>query len=210
MKIRTSSHGFTLIELLVVIVIIGILAGISLPVFSRIMERGSVIQELSNLRQIGIASLAYMNDNDGYLGTASDPWNTKWAVILGGTTTAEGKYVQDISVFRSPFDTGAGDGRTEPISFGPNANVAAKNNSELWKKTSSLVFMGPTLTEPEKFVGTRETSATLSPPAANARTGSHSDGRRTSILFADFHVEAVNVSELVDITATAKYQWSMD
>ena len=55
--------GFTLIELLTVIAIIGILAAIIIPTVSRVRASARTAQSKSNLRQIGMATLAYLNDN---------------------------------------------------------------------------------------------------------------------------------------------------
>ncbi|MCC6728779.1 MAG: DUF1559 domain-containing protein [Chthonomonadales bacterium] len=64
-----AEHGrpcgaFTLIELLVVIAIVAILAALIFPVFSRARETARATACLSNLRQIGLAVTAYMQDYD--------------------------------------------------------------------------------------------------------------------------------------------------
>ena len=50
-------RAFTLIELLVVVVTIGILAAILVPIFNSVLERAKATKDLSNLRQIGTATL---------------------------------------------------------------------------------------------------------------------------------------------------------
>ena len=56
--------AFTLIELLVVIAIIAILAAILFPVFAQAKMAAKKTTDLSNLKQIGLASQLYMGDFD--------------------------------------------------------------------------------------------------------------------------------------------------
>ncbi len=90
-------NGFTLIELLVVIAIIAILAAILFPVFAKAREKARQSSCLSNLKQIGLATLQYVQDYDermpGYLNVGGFRYNPHTAVA---------PYINNIQIWACP------------------------------------------------------------------------------------------------------------
>ncbi len=64
LAIKKQSRGFTLIELLVVIAIIALLASILFPVFARARENARRASCMSNMKQIGLGLMQYLQDFD--------------------------------------------------------------------------------------------------------------------------------------------------
>ena len=63
-KIRSSKKGFTLAELLIVVAIIGVLVGISIPIFSAQLEKSRESTDIANLRAAKAAAVAAYLDAD--------------------------------------------------------------------------------------------------------------------------------------------------
>jgi len=74
---KTVRKCFTLIELLVVIAIIAILASMLLPALSKARDKAKQIDCTNKLKQVSLANLMYVGDNQSYypVTTWPDPWN---------------------------------------------------------------------------------------------------------------------------------------
>jgi prepilin-type N-terminal cleavage/methylation domain-containing protein/prepilin-type processing-associated H-X9-DG protein len=92
--------GFTLIELLVVIAIIAILAAILFPVFARAREKARQTSCLSNVKQIGLGLMMYVQDYDEryptlYYYTNSTPSRIDYVQVLH-------PYINNMQVWNCP------------------------------------------------------------------------------------------------------------
>jgi prepilin-type N-terminal cleavage/methylation domain-containing protein len=229
--IRNFSRGFTLIELLIVMAIVAILATIAYPTFIGVQERAKVTKDMNNLRQIGIATQLYMNDNDGAIfstGVGAASWMKQ----------LHPKYLSSWNVFQSPFDnpvpprTASEDDTNSAVSYGinngPSNNVVGASADKISKPSIFILFApAQALGTAVSFQGTAG-FATLpgvtvlgiggnqatSTPGGNATGGTHGSRTKINALFADLHLENMTWTTFTSNTANpptdpdGNYRWN--
>jgi prepilin-type N-terminal cleavage/methylation domain-containing protein len=218
-----SSHfarAFTLIELIVVLAIIAILTSMVYPMYTNMSERAKATKDMSNLRQIGIATQTYLNDSDGVIfSTAVGAGN--WMAQL------HPKYLASWRIFRSPFDNAVGtraipeDDTNSAVSYGLNGNGIIGTAANKISNPSVFVLFAPAQasTTAVTFQGAAGTTApgvtvfkALSSPGGAAIGGTHSSRKRINALCADLHSESMLWSVFTDNPAgsdpSAAQRWT--
>lgn len=132
-----KNDSFTLVEILVVISIIGLLAGLAVPVISGAQKKAKAGACLSNLRQIGLATLAYAADNSNILPDGSQSnGSPTWAASLAGFMNLDPTKKKNVFVCpgcEKPVRDGQGS--QIPVTYGLNSglvpNMQTNNTNRL-------------------------------------------------------------------------------
>ncbi len=127
----TRQRAFTLLELLVVIAIIALLMGILLPSLGAARDLAKQAACSSNLRQIGVATLAYAGSNKDYYG--SGPWDNRLGNSYGAMD--EAGWVADLvnGDYGKPGELLC---PSNPARFHQNLILNGRMNSNPWKSFS--------------------------------------------------------------------------
>lgn len=137
--------GFTLIELMVTVAIVGILAGIALPIYTSYIARGKLQEASSNLLAMKTKMELYFQDNRTYLGAcaagtvAPKPTGLKYfdinCTLTAATYTISADGSGDLAGLSLTIDQGNGR-RTASVPSSGGWALPSDNPCWLTKKTS--------------------------------------------------------------------------
>ena len=206
---RYTPPGFTLIELLVVIAIISILATLLFPMLGRAKASSQQASCISNLRQLGTATVNYFTSRGGQLplsyvtGAPDSGYNPRWYTLLAGggllgaVTNVDSQRVSFMKagVIHCPaYGKHSGDARPFQMSdFAPNSRLRDYQLQQVreparmvWLSDSkwNYAFFNPDALNPEGNGFLNMESPTR-----------HKDARNH--LFLDGHVSVVTVAQLL-------------
>lgn len=87
-KLAIKIRGFTLIELLVVISIIALLLSVLMPSLQKARKQAQKIVCTSTLKNLGLATYLYIEDNEDYFPAVEKGWSFSWYGVLAPYVSA--------------------------------------------------------------------------------------------------------------------------
>lgn len=184
-SVVTSSsrkRAFTLIELLVVIAIIAILAAILFPVFARARENARRSSCMSNMKQMGIAMMQYVQDNDEHFMVADHESTPVYAWFQPLQP-----YIKSTQVFVCPSASDNGGGTSPRTDYIINGLLAHGVSSAAFQSVAEQIAVAERQTNMNVFDYHPYAEDGELPEFDHISKNRHFDG--SNFAFADGHVK---------------------
>ncbi len=220
-QLRKDSRqlGVTLIELMIVIGLIAALSAILFPAVSAMRKRSEGVRCIGNLRQVGVATLAYAAEREGkmlyYYYDKAISYERWWRTELAATG-----YIKDERIASCPSLLGKNPSKHE--SYGmriyspPKESPEAFTNSNMKGELVKTYIHFRRMAEPSKYplyvdsVQPKDASVAARAgkqwhrfsvdPIANGGAGVHlRHSNRANVWFCDGHVKSLSGEELAQV-----------
>jgi prepilin-type N-terminal cleavage/methylation domain-containing protein/prepilin-type processing-associated H-X9-DG protein len=207
-----SRRAFTLVELLTVIAIVGVLAGILIPVGLSVRARARAAQCSSNMRQIAISLISYANDHKGQTVVAHYPdtgynwaqevtnWDGSIKTLKEGTSFGIWRCPENDDQTKSPMANGSGVANTSYMingyknsqettgnRYGHNNTLVFRNPSKLYMVLEGRYFRCETNSQS----GSQTIPDNIYPTSGSLNYARYPHDGSMHIAFADGHVSQV-------------------
>ena len=113
---RKNSGGFTIAELLVVVAIVGVLVAISIPIFSKQVEKARDAASVANLRSAYSQAMSYaVHYNGTFTGTSMIPPDNPQMTLYGINGNITAVIIRGIHLHSNSADAWGGVGDDLPF-----------------------------------------------------------------------------------------------
>ena len=215
--LSNARAAFTLIELLVVIAIIAILAAILFPVFARARENARRSACASNLKQLGLGFIQYLQDYDESYPKAGNyqVWGNGGHWVTGANASAEGDTLAKFNLAPDNYaPTGkksrysrrarsfptskaskfivapsARDAATTGLSYSMNCALAGKAEFSVQSPTEVILLVDEAYPSDGYFWAPKDVAASTAANSSDQLTQIHLGGG--NLLYADGHVKFI-------------------
>lgn len=134
MRRNRLPYGFTLVEILIVVVILGILAAIVVPQFTRATEEAASKTTYADLQKIRLHIEVYRTRNSGALPPVVDNSDGNWGPIVGH----QSEYLQG-----PPTNAWVGGANARRVQYGSGPDAAYQSNyGWIYDPTTGRVWAG--------------------------------------------------------------------